>query len=81
MSDFGNELAKLVAAELHDARRRGDNERMAEMLERLLHSTALTISVMAVGSSRMASTLVDGASAYLVEEATGLQPLGSVISP
>lgn len=74
--DFGEKLGALVAKEAAGA----DPGKMAEILERLLHSAALTISLMSKGDAKAIDTLVAGAENYIAEEAAGLIPFGETMA-
>lgn len=65
MSDFANRLSILAAEEMRAARK--DPARQAEMFERLAHTLAMTIAMMAGGDQTHMSTLLAGAEAYLNE--------------
>lgn len=74
---FGDRLSALVAFEMACAH--GNPERMAEILERLLHSVSFTISIMAAGDPKRTENLLTGAEAYLTERAVGFAKFGRLI--
>ena len=67
VGDFGSRLAGMVAKEMAAAR--GDRDRAAEVIERLLNSTGLSIAIACGGDSEMMSTMLMGAETYLNEAA------------
>lgn len=76
MSDFGEKLGGLCAKEVSAGR--DDNDRMAEVIERLTHSLAFTIAVHGEGDPATIDKLIEGAVSYLYECATDLAGLGSL---
>ncbi len=74
MTEFADKLSALVALEMSEAS--SDADRQALVLERLLHATSFTISLMAQGDPKTTETLLMGAEAYLNEGAVSLSPFG-----
>lgn len=75
---FGDRLSGMVALEMSLAA--GDPERMAAVLERLLHSVSFTIAIMGAGNRTRTENLITGAEAYLAEGAVGLSKFGEFMS-
>lgn len=70
MSEFSDKLARLCSREMVHARR--DHERAAEMIERPIHSLALTIAVSADGDAKAISVLTEGATSHLFDTVSGM---------
>lgn len=75
---FADKLAVLVSMEMADAHK--DADRQAVVLERLLHSAAFTIGLMAKGSAETANNLLTGAESYLYDTAAGFAPIGKFMA-
>lgn len=69
MSDFADKLAGVCGREIQAARR--DPERAADMVERLTHSLAFTIAIIAGSDPDKMQTLITGVEAHLYEVASG----------
>lgn len=65
MADFEDELATLARREFFAAK--GDPERIAAMIERLMHTAGFTIAMATDGDAKAMSTLLIGAEAHLNE--------------
>lgn len=68
MPDFEDELATLARREFQAAK--DDPERIAVMIERLMHTAGFTIAMGTDGDSKAMSTLLIGAEAHLNESAS-----------
>lgn len=83
MGDFGDELASLCRREFMAAK--GDHERVASMLERLMHSAGFTIAMATGGDTKSMSTFLIGAEAllneYAAEQADMARFLAKVTKP
>ena len=66
-------LAKAIA----DAK--SDPEAIADIIETLLTSVSMAISVQARGDATLMNTLLEGSSAYLFERAGDFQKMGAFI--
>lgn len=75
---FADRLSGLCAMELAAAK--GDPERAAEMIERLLNSLAFTIAIAAQGEPKGMDEMLKGAEAYLYEAATTHQRMGQFMN-
>ena len=74
---FRDRLAKLCSAELEAAK--SDPERISDMLESLLNSTAFTIAIFGKGNIALMNELSEGAEGYLFERAVDLAKVGKLI--
>lgn len=74
MSDFAENVAKLVAGEMTLAK--GNPDRMASMIERLAAMLGFTVALAAEGDPRTIDTLLAEADAQAHEEAVARAPIG-----
>jgi len=77
MDEFSDKLASLCSREMVAAKT--DPDRSANMVERLAHSLAFTIAIVAGGDPSRASTLTEGAIQYLVDDAAGMHGIGKAV--
>lgn len=68
MADFSSELASLCHKEFMASK--GNPDRIADMVERLMDSAGFTIAMGTDGDAKAMSTLLMGAEAYLNESAS-----------
>ena len=66
---FSEDLARLCSTELRTAK--GDEDRIAEMIERLTHSLSWTIALVSGGDHALAAKLLAGVDAHIGEMTTG----------
>ncbi|WP_375414393.1 hypothetical protein [uncultured Bradyrhizobium sp.] len=74
---FGDRLAGLCAIELSAAK--GDPDRAAAMIERLLNSLAFTIAVASRGDPKGIGEMLQGAESYLYEAAADHQKVAGAL--
>jgi hypothetical protein len=74
---FGDRLSGLCAIELAAAK--GNPDRAAEMIERLLNSLAFTISIACGGDAKGMGEMLQGAEAYLYEAAADHQKVAGAL--
>lgn len=65
------------AAALADAK--SDPDAVADIIETLLTSVSMAISVQARGDAKIMNTLLEGSSAYLFERAGDFQKMGAFV--
>jgi hypothetical protein len=78
MSEFGDKLSRLCSSEMIAAK--GDAERSAEMVERLISALAFTIAISGGGQPDAMDTLLKGAEAYLYECAAEHSKVAKIIT-
>lgn len=74
---FADGLSALCAMELAAAH--GDEDRIGEMIERLINSVSFTIAVASRGDMKAMDTMIAGAESYLATAVTGHQKFGAFI--
>lgn len=74
---FADNLSALCAMELAAAH--GDEDRIGEMIERLINSLSFTIAVAARGDVKAMDTMITGAESYLATAVAGHQKIGAFI--
>lgn len=74
---FAHELSVLCSRELPFARR--DDERGAEMIERLAHDLGMAIAVIAGGRREAIDTLLAGAENYIAQSSAQHAALGRLL--
>jgi hypothetical protein len=76
---FGDRLSGLCAMELAAAH--GDPKRIGEMIERLLNSLAFTLAMSSKGRPSDMDEMIEGATSYLYETASGHARVAAALSP
>ncbi len=74
--EFTNRLASIIHRQAERSRR--DPSLYAEMIERLSASRGLAIAMAAKGDGAKIDTLIEGATAYVYDEAASWAPLARV---
>lgn len=75
---FADKLSALVAMEMSQAH--GNHNRQAALLEGLARKVGFSIAIMARGNPEAANNLLEGATAYIYEEASRLAKFGELMS-